>query len=71
MSSNPANGEKEFYGEFLPDAQGEDVVAGIRTPRPIPELEQEMPEVYRQLREITDRLERHYRDVQDFEFTGQ
>ncbi len=69
FTRNPATGAKEFYGEFLLDAQGEDVVAGTRTPRPIAELEQVMPEVYAQLREITTRLERHYRDVQDFEFT--
>ncbi len=69
FTRNPSTGEKEFYGEYLINAQGEDVVAGIRTPKPISELEKEMPEVYKQLREITDRLERHYRDVQDFEFT--
>src|SRR6516165_3231354 len=71
FTRNPANGEKEFYGEFLMNAQGEDVVAGIRTPLHIAELEKRMPEVYNQLREITSRLERHYRDVQDFEFTIQ
>ena len=71
FTRNPATGEKEFYGEFLVNAQGEDVVAGIRTPRPIKELETLMPEVYNQLREITAMLERHYRDVQDFEFTIQ
>ena len=64
-------GEKEFYGEFLMNAQGEDVVAGIRTPVPIPELQKVMPAVYQQLREITTRLEKHYRDMQDFEFTIQ
>lgn len=69
FTRNPATGEKEFYGEYLTNAQGEDVVAGIRTPKPISELEKEMPEVYKQLREITSRLEKHYRDVQDFEFT--
>ncbi|MGC8976583.1 MAG: pyruvate, phosphate dikinase [Candidatus Ratteibacteria bacterium] len=69
FTRNPSTGEKEFYGEYLTNAQGEDVVAGIRTPKPISELEKEMPEVYKQLREITDRLEKHYRDVQDFEFT--
>ncbi len=58
-----------FYGEFLVNAQGEDVVAGIRTPQPISELEDVMPEAYNQLREITSNLEQHYRDVQDFEFT--
>jgi|YNPMSStandDraft_1061717.scaffolds.fasta_scaffold00458_8 pyruvate,orthophosphate dikinase len=71
FTRNPATGEKEFYGEFLVNAQGEDVVAGIRTPRPIQELETLMPDVYNQLREITAMLERHYRDVQDFEFTIQ
>jgi pyruvate,orthophosphate dikinase len=71
FTRNPATGEKEFYGEFLPNAQGEDVVAGIRTPRPIKELETLMPDVYNQLREITAMLERHYRDMQDFEFTIQ
>lgn len=69
FTRNPSTGEKEFYGEYLTNAQGEDVVAGIRTPKPISELEKEMPEVYKQLREITQRLEKHYRDVQDFEFT--
>ncbi|MGH9487742.1 MAG: pyruvate, phosphate dikinase [Terriglobales bacterium] len=71
FTRNPATGEKEFYGEFLMNAQGEDVVAGIRTPVPIRELEKQMPAVYQQLREITTRLERHYRDMQDFEFTIQ
>jgi pyruvate,orthophosphate dikinase len=71
FTRNPANGAKEFYGEFLVNAQGEDVVAGIRTPQPIRELEQVMPKAYRQLRDITTRLERHYKDVQDFEFTIQ
>ncbi|HZT39030.1 MAG TPA: pyruvate, phosphate dikinase [Bryobacteraceae bacterium] len=69
FTRNPATGENKFYGEFLINAQGEDVVAGIRTPRPIAELEQVMPQAYAQLREITGMLERHYRDVQDFEFT--
>ncbi len=71
FTRNPATGEKVFYGEFLTNAQGEDVVAGIRTPKPISELEALMPEVYNQLREITTNLEKHYRDVQDFEFTIQ
>src|SRR5207237_5582930 len=69
FTRNPATGSKEFYGEFLINAQGEDVVAGIRTPQPIHELERVMPKAYKQLREITTRLERHYKDVQDFEFT--
>jgi len=71
FTRNPATGEKEFYGEFLNNAQGEDVVAGIRTPKPIEELRTLMPDVYNQLREITTMLEKHYRDVQDFEFTVQ
>ena len=71
FTRNPATGKKEFYGEFLINAQGEDVVAGIRTPQPIGELEEVMPKAYRQLREITTRLEKHYKDVQDFEFTIQ
>jgi pyruvate,orthophosphate dikinase len=71
FTRNPSTGAKEFYGEFLQNAQGEDVVAGIRTPHPIVDLEKVMPEAYRQLREITTRLERHYKDVQDFEFTIQ
>ncbi len=69
FTRNPATGGKEFYGEYLINAQGEDVVAGIRTPRAIRELEKEMPKVYQQLKNITTRLEKHYRDVQDFEFT--
>ena len=71
FTRNPATGVKEFYGEFLMNAQGEDVVAGIRTPVHISELEKIQPEVYNQLREITTRLEKHYRDMQDFEFTIQ
>ena len=71
FTRNPATGAKEFYGEFLVNAQGEDVVAGIRTPQPIRELERLMPAAYGQLRRITNRLERHYKDVQDFEFTIQ
>ena len=69
FTRNPATGANEFYGEFLINAQGEDVVAGIRTPQPIGELEQVMPRAYAELRDITKRLEQHYRDVQDFEFT--
>ncbi len=71
FTRNPATGAKEFYGEFLMNAQGEDVVAGVRTPVPIKELEKILPEVYHQLREITTQLEQHYKDVQDFEFTIQ
>jgi pyruvate,orthophosphate dikinase len=69
FTRNPSTGEKIFYGEFLVNAQGEDVVAGIRTPQPIAELEKVMPQAYAQLREITSNLEKHYKDVQDFEFT--
>ena len=71
FTRNPATGAKEFYGEFLMNAQGEDVVAGVRTPVHISELQKVMPDVYDQLRDITTRLEKHYRDVQDFEFTIQ
>jgi pyruvate,orthophosphate dikinase len=69
FTRNPATGAREFYGEFLADAQGEDVVAGIRTPRPLAELKELMPPVYDELRRATSLLEKHYRDVQDFEFT--
>ncbi len=71
FTRNPATGANEFYGEFLVNAQGEDVVAGIRTPQPISELDRVMPKAYKELRRITSRLEKHYRDVQDFEFTIQ
>ena len=71
FTRNPAIGAKEFYGEFLMNAQGEDVVSGVRTPVHILELEKMMPEVYNQLHEITTRLEKHYKDMQDFEFTIQ
>src|SRR5467141_4122524 len=71
FTRNPAIGNKEFYGEFLLNAQGEDVVSGVRTPVHILELEKIMPEVYNQLRSITTRLETHYKDMQDFEFTIQ
>jgi pyruvate,orthophosphate dikinase len=71
FTRNPSTGAKEFYGEFLQNAQGEDVVSGVRTPHPIRDLEAIMPEAYKQLREITTRLEKHYKDVQDFEFTIQ
>jgi len=71
FTRNPATGEKAFYGEFLENAQGEDVVAGIRTPHPISELEKWNSAVFNQLREITTMLENHYRDIQDFEFTIQ
>ena len=71
FTRNPATGAREFYGEFLLNAQGEDVVSGVRTPQHITELEKVMPEVYNQLRDITSRMEQHYRDMQDFEFTIQ
>ncbi len=69
FTRNPSTGEKKLYGEYLPNAQGEDVVAGIRTPKPIEELAWEMPEAYQQFQEIAERLERYYKDVQDLEFT--
>jgi pyruvate,orthophosphate dikinase len=69
FTRNPGTGENLIYGEYLTNAQGEDVVAGIRTPKPIAEMEQEMPEIYRQLMELHNRLESHYKEVQDFEFT--
>jgi len=83
FTRNPATGENKFYGEWLPNAQGEDVVAGIRTPNPLNEatrsdqsaghksLERAMPKVYKQLVRIRNKLERHYRDMQDIEFTIQ
>src|SRR5207237_4999906 len=71
FTRDPATGEKVFYGEYLINAQGEDVVAGIRTPKKIAELQKEMPEVYKQLEDIRQKLEKHYRDVQDIEFTVQ
>jgi len=71
FTRNPATGEHAFFGEYLMNAQGEDVVSGVRTPLPILELERAMPVVYEQLRSITGKLEKHYRDMQDFEFTIQ
>jgi pyruvate,orthophosphate dikinase len=71
FTRNPATGEKALYGEYLLNAQGEDVVAGVRTPSPIKKLEAEMPGVFHELWDITTNLERHYGDVQDFEFTIQ
>jgi len=71
FTRNPSTGENVFYGEYLMNAQGEDVVSGVRTPLHISELERVMPKVYEQLRDITSRLEKHYRDLQDFEFTIQ
>lgn len=71
FTRNPATGEKVFYGEFLINAQGEDVVAGIRTPQPIAQLHEVLPHAYDELVEITTTLEKYYRDMQDFEFTVQ
>ena len=69
FTRNPANGTKEFYGEFLINAQGEDVVAGVRTPEPVADLRKHMPAAYHELDRIRQVLERHFKDVQDFEFT--
>ncbi|HEC63552.1 MAG TPA: pyruvate, phosphate dikinase, partial [Candidatus Acetothermia bacterium] len=69
FTRDPATGENVLYGEYLLAAQGEDVVAGIRTPKPIAHLKEEMPEIYQQLLSIREKLERHYRDMQDLEFT--
>jgi pyruvate, orthophosphate dikinase len=69
FTRNPANGVKEFYGEFLINAQGEDVVAGVRTPEPVAELKKHLPRSYAELERIRQTLEKHFKDVQDFEFT--
>ncbi|HEV7889913.1 MAG TPA: pyruvate, phosphate dikinase [Pyrinomonadaceae bacterium] len=69
FTRNPSTGEKKLYGEYLLNAQGEDVVAGLRTPNPISQLQEELPAVYKQFEEITGLLEKHYRDMQDVEFT--
>jgi len=69
FTRNPATGEKGVYGEYLINAQGEDVVAGVRTPRPLKELSKDLPKVYRELMKVFRKLERHYKDVQDVEFT--
>ena len=69
FTRNPATGEKKLYGEYLLNAQGEDVVAGIRTPSPISELQNQMPDVYKQFVDIAGKLEAHYRDMQDMEYT--
>ncbi|HJT57356.1 MAG TPA: pyruvate, phosphate dikinase [Ktedonobacteraceae bacterium] len=69
FTRDPSTGEKKLYGEYLLNAQGEDVVAGIRTPSPISRLQQDLPDVYRQFQEIAQRLEQHYHDMQDLEFT--
>ena len=69
FTRNPATGEKALFGEYLINAQGEDVVAGVRTPSPISKLQEEMPHVYEQFADIANRLEQHYKDMQDMEFT--
>ncbi|MDD5015073.1 MAG: pyruvate, phosphate dikinase [Atribacterota bacterium] len=69
FTRNPSTGKKEYYGEYLLNAQGEDVVAGIRTPIPLSNLKSDLPEVYKELINIVTLLEKHYRDVQDYEFT--
>ena len=71
FTRNPSTGERVFFGEYLLNAQGEDVVAGIRTPHPISDLEKDMPEVYKKLMDIQSRLEKHFKDMQDIEFTIQ
>mgnify|MGYP004506365373 FL=1 len=69
FTRNPSTGEKGIFGEYLINAQGEDVVAGVRTPQPITKLEEEMPECYKEFMELAQKLENHYRDMQDMEFT--
>lgn len=69
FTRNAGTGENEMYGEYLVNAQGEDVVAGIRTPKPVQEMQKEMPEIYRQLVELRNKLESHYHEVQDYEYT--
>ncbi len=69
FSRNPATGEKELFGEYLFNAQGEDVVAGVRTPKPISELQKDSPHLYEEFKAITEKLEKHYKDMQDLEFT--
>src|SRR5258705_2407848 len=69
FTRNPANGVKEFYGEFLMNAQGEDVVAGVRTPEPVSRLNNQLPRAYKELERIRQTLEKHFKDMQDFEFT--
>jgi pyruvate,orthophosphate dikinase len=71
FTRNPSTGENKFYGEYLINAQGEDVVAGTRTPEPVARLEKEMPEIFKQLMDIRSLLEKHYKDMQDIEFTVQ
>ncbi len=69
FTRNPSTGEKKYYGEFLTNAQGEDVVAGIRTPKDLQDMKQDWPEVYQQLIDVFEKLEKHYKDMQDVEFT--
>src|SRR5699024_4537803 len=69
FTRNPATGEKKLYGEYLMNAQGEYVVAGIRTPSPIAKLAEDMPEVYQEFESLAQKLEEHYKDMQDMEFT--
>ena len=69
FTRNPSTGAREYYGEYLMRAQGEDVVAGIRTPKPVAEMEQELPGIFEELKSVYAKLENHYRDIQDFEFT--
>ena len=69
FTRNPATGENKIFGEYLMNAQGEDVVAGIRTPHPLDDMKEELPEIYKQFSDITEILEKHYRDMQDIEFT--
>src|SRR5256884_155797 len=69
FTRDPSSGEKIFYGDYLVNAQGEDVVAGIRTPMPLREMQKTMPKVYAQLEKVRVKLEKHYRDMQDMEFT--
>lgn len=69
FTRNPSTGEKGIYGEYLINAQGEDVVAGVRTPQPITQLENDLPECYAQFMELAMKLEGHYKDMQDMEFT--
>lgn len=71
FTRNPSTGEKGIYGEYLINAQGEDVVAGVRTPQPITKLEEDLPECYKEFMELAHKLENHYRDMQDMEFTIQ
>ena len=69
FTRDPSTGEKRFFGEFLINAQGEDVVAGVRTPEPVAQLKAHLPKAYHELERIRQTLEKHFKDVQDFEFT--